>query len=270
MKNLIFTLVIAILITVPAFAANVTEKDFIGNFIITDPVCSYNHYHGEIILSDNGKGKSKEYVNNKDFEPFYVDIADKDGYIPLKWSFDEYRKELIIDWTMNGKYEKLAYFKSTVTGDINNFTLNGFSSDNTVCRLNFTRIKGDFTKAVPVIELKSQDFVGLFEIKKPEGGNYYGDVILMNDGTGKAREYIDNKPFAPDHPESLDKDGYSPVKWSYNEETMELTFDWSCGGTYKGLACFNGHVTGSADNFTLSGVWVNGDTGELNFTKEYK
>jgi hypothetical protein len=260
---------IILLTTLSAFAENnnFTEYDFIGNFIITDPVCSYNHYHGEIILSDNGTGKSKEYINDKEFESFYRDIADKDGYIPLKWSFDEHRKELIIDWTMNGKYEKLAYFKSTVTGDTNNFTINGFSSDNTLCKLNFTRIKGDFTKALPVINLKSQDFAGLFEIKKPEGGNYSGDVILMNDGTGKVREYLDNKPVNPDHPEAIDKDGYSPVKWSYNEETMELTFDWTCGGTYKGLACFNGKVTGNADHFTLSGVWVNGYTGELNFTK---
>ncbi len=270
MKNLIFILLISILINVPAFAKNFTEHDFIGNFIITDPLCSYDHYHGEIILSDNGKGKSKEFVDNKEFEPFYQDMKDKDGYIPLKWSFDKHRNELIIDWTMNGTYDRLAYFKSTVKGDINNFTINGFSSDNTSCQLAFTRIKGDFTKAVPVIKLKPQDFVGLFELKKPEGDNYCGDVVLMNDGTGKVREYLNNKPFAPDHPEALDKDGYSPVKWSYNEKTMEFTFDWSCGGTYKGLSCFNGKVTGNGKNFTLSGVWVNGKKGELNFIKQDK
>jgi len=266
MKHFIFILVAAILITVPAFAENFTEQDFIGTFIITDPKCSYNHYHGEIILSDNGTGKSKEYVNNEDFEPFYRDIKDKDGYIPLKWSFDENRRELIVDWTMNGKYEKLAYFKSTVTGDKSNFTISGFSSDNTTCQLNFTRNEA----SKPVIKLTAQDFTGFFKIKKPGSGNYYGEVILMNDGTGKAREYADNKPVPAAHPDTLDKDGYSPVKWSYNEETMEFTFDWTCGGTYKGLGCFNGKVTGNADNFTLDGVWTDGYRGELNFTGEDK
>jgi hypothetical protein len=116
----------------------------------------------------------------------------------------------------------------------------------------------------------SVDFTGIFNISSPERTYdvYHGNLILSADGTGRAKEFVNNQKIEGNYPETQDSEGYLPVYWSYDEKTQTFTLDWSLNGQLAGLGYFEGKVEGNMTRFTLSGHWAGGSSGRLTLERQ--
>lgn len=97
--------------------------DFVGRFVHTDPRRSFEQYHGEMILNENGTFSDVEYLSNG------ATIKRGTG----TWRFDPYERTIAIDWTDGGK------FAGPVSGNTSDFTIRGTWSNGTAGTLRFQR-----------------------------------------------------------------------------------------------------------------------------------
>lgn len=109
------------------------------------------------------------------------------------------------------------------------------------------------------------DFAGKYGLTDPTRTSYqyHGDAILQADGTGRVREFIYDVPIKLAYPETADAGGYVPVMWRFDVARQTFVFDWTNNGQLAGLGYFTGSVSGNTSDFTLSGNWSNGATGQL-------
>ncbi|RKZ91391.1 MAG: hypothetical protein DRR19_07375 [Candidatus Parabeggiatoa sp. nov. 1] len=113
--------------------------DFTGSFNISDPKRTYEQYHGFVILSADGTGRTKEFAHNKKMEGNYPETQDSEGYYPVYWSYDEKTQTFTIDWTLKGQLAGLGYFEGQVEGNMTLFTLSGHWAGGSSGRLTLER-----------------------------------------------------------------------------------------------------------------------------------
>lgn len=118
---------------------NVNQNNFIWRFNMSDPLRTYEQYHGVLILFPDGTGKCIQCVYNETVKlegrPY-----DSDGYSLIKWSFDENTLLLTLDWTYGGQYNVGGYFEGTITGNRNKFNIQGHWYNGSAGTLHFERI----------------------------------------------------------------------------------------------------------------------------------
>jgi len=119
-----------------------------------------------------------------------------------------------------------------------------------------------------VEDARQGHFVGRFVWTDPLRSyqSYHGVIVLSQNGVGKSREWKNGKPVKVKYPETMDAQGFVPVNWSYRNKIF--TLDWSCGGRFRGLGRFSGRVKGYTNHFFLSGHWVGGRSGRIEFQRK--
>ncbi len=129
---------------------------------------------------------------------------------------------------------------------------------------------GPIGDGVPVNVADATHFTGSFVVTDPTRtySQYYCQAILFENGTGRGKEWSNNVPMNVKYTQSMDRNGYVPFLWSFDSATGKFTFDWTCAGQYPGLGYFEGFVTGDTNDFTLSGRWSNGTSGQNRFSRE--
>ena len=109
--------------------------DFTGSFNFTDPNRTYQQYHGFVILSADGTGRTKEFINNQLLKALN---ADSEGYAPLYWHYDEKTQTFTLDWSLDGQVTA-GYFDGQVEGNLTKFTLSGHWNNGSSGRLTLER-----------------------------------------------------------------------------------------------------------------------------------
>jgi hypothetical protein len=129
------------------------------------------------------------------------------------------------------------------------------------------RTTATLKKAIDVREAQESNFLGIYALGDPARTRkqYSGHLKLYANGKGRVKEWQNGKPITPKYPRTLDGQGYLPVTWSYREGVF--TLDFTCGGRLSGLGRFSGSVTGTTNNFVLSGHWAGGGAGRLRFQR---
>lgn len=97
--------------------------DFVGVFVHTDPLRSYEQYHGEIIMSADGTFTDTDIFTNGS------EVRRGSGI----WKFDPATRTILIDWQPGGE------FSGPVSGNTADFTISGRWSDGGSGTLRFLR-----------------------------------------------------------------------------------------------------------------------------------
>jgi len=116
-----------------------TMGQMAGTYNVSDPERSLSQYRCHAYLYKSGKGKAKELLDGKLGKPNHPKAVDANGYHEVNWSYKN--NVFIFDWTAGGKYSGNGYFKGTVKGNTDNFTLSGHWAGGRAGRNHFRRVK---------------------------------------------------------------------------------------------------------------------------------
>jgi len=122
--------------------SSATSSHFAGSFTLTDPKRTYDQFHESVVLYQNGTGKVKTFLNNRSLtrsEYSYPQTVDRDGYIPIVWSFNSATGIFTMDGTCGGRYSRCGYYHGNVYGNTNDFTLNGRFANGSAASVRFKR-----------------------------------------------------------------------------------------------------------------------------------
>ena len=100
--------------------------------------------------------------------------------------------------------------------------------------------------------LSDSDFVGTYAGLDPHRSHDdYNAVITFDDGgRGSIKEWINGE-----------QQGTIALRWSFNSKTAVLSVELGTGANFHG-------TVSDPTNFTLTGVWQQGDEGTLLLTKK--
>jgi len=123
---------------------NIKQDNLLWHFNMTDPLRTYEEYHGDIILYADGTGKCRQCIYNEivQLERPY----DNDGYSLVKWSFNRDSLLLTIDWTYGGQYDVGGYYEGIIKGDINKFDIKGHWYTGTAGTIHFENVLISYRK----------------------------------------------------------------------------------------------------------------------------
>ncbi len=106
----------------PQSPGDATMEDFVGEFQLRDPNRDYDTYHGELVLNGDGSFTSVETV--PDQEPIEGQGA---------WTWTQSERFFTLDWDPGG------YFEGEITGNTNDFTIDGTWSNDSKGQLRIYR-----------------------------------------------------------------------------------------------------------------------------------
>lgn len=121
----------------PIVVEKAITENFVGYFEITDPTRTYEQYHGNVSLYADGTGKCLEVLNGKTNNDPHNDDR---GYHPITWKWDQAKRQFTFDWNCDGKYKGHGYFEGPVSGNTNDFTINGTWSNGSQGKLTIKRV----------------------------------------------------------------------------------------------------------------------------------
>ncbi|MGV8120293.1 MAG: hypothetical protein AB2L14_11080 [Candidatus Xenobiia bacterium LiM19] len=119
-----------------------TSSHFAGSFTLTDPKRSYDQFHEQVVFFGNGTGKVKSFMNNRETpisQYSYPQSVDREGYIPMLWSFNSATGIFTVDATCGGRYPRCGFYQGNVKGNTNDFILNGRFANGSAATVRFRR-----------------------------------------------------------------------------------------------------------------------------------
>jgi hypothetical protein len=111
---------------------------------------------------------------------------------------------------------------------------------------------GSGTGPVDVNAASESDFVGTYLATDPTRSfdQWHSDLTFNNGGTGSFTQTVDGQQNS------------GSLTWGFNESTKTLSFRTEYD------AAFSGVVTGNTHNFSMSGVWHNGNPATINMSRK--